>query len=202
MPRLLPLIACCTMLTLPTLPLSAQRSVALVLLTGNATGHASAADDPDHPTITPDHPVTWGLSIEETHRSWRGALTVRHARADLGIRGTTSAVLTRAAIQSWGVAFEGGRRVAGSPETPTLHALLGAGLERNTFPVTGGDPRTVLATTLALEGAVPLSPRWHAVVRGEAVRTGGLFGADELPPGYAVRAGRRWALGVGVRWHP
>jgi|CXWL01.1.fsa_nt_gi hypothetical protein len=200
MPRL---VACVTLLlALPLGPLHAQRSFTLLGLTGNASGHARADDDPERPTIAPDHPAIWQLGLTEDHDAWRVAAVLRHARADLAIRGTTSAVLTRGAVRSWSAGLEGGRRFAGATGAPTLHALLGVAVERTTFPVTGGDSRARLVTLVALEGAVPLSGRWHAVVRGEAGRSAALFGANELPPGYAVRAGRRWNLGIGLGWRP
>ncbi len=68
--------------------------------------------------------------------------------------------------------------------------------------MTGGDPRTVVVGLLAVLGQVPVTPRWAVVVRGEGGIGGALFDADELPPGYAVRAGREWSLGVGLGWRP
>lgn len=202
MPRLLPLIVSLSLLAFPLASLVGQRAVTLVLLTGNATGHARADADPDRPTITPDHPASWEVAVGQDHRAWRAALSLRHARADLAIRGTSSAVLTRSAIRSWSLGLDVGRRLAGHPDGPTLHALLGVAIERTTFPVTGGDPRTVQVTRLTLEGAVPFTRHWHAVVRGDGGRSAAIFGANELPPGYVVRAGRRWNLGVGLRWRP
>lgn len=196
------LVASLVLAVLPATPLAAQRSFSLLALTGNATGHARADADPDRPAITPDHPIGWEVAVVQDHHAWRGAFRLRHAQADLAIRGSTSAVLTRAAVHSWSLGLDAGRRLAGRPDAPALHALLGVALERATFPVTGGDPRTVIVAQAALEGTVPLTPHWRVVSRGEAGRSGALFGANELPPGYAVRAGRRWNLGVGLGWRP
>ncbi len=183
-----------------TAPLPAQREISVLGLTGNSAGHARADADPDRPTIAPDHPASWQVGITSDRGPWRVALLVRHTQADLGIRGTESAVLTRGAIRTWGVGAEVGRRVAGHADAPTLHALVGLGAARTTFPVTGGDPRSVVVGRLAFVGGVPLTSRWRAVVRGEGGIGGALFGADELPPGYAVRAGREWSIGVGLGW--
>lgn len=196
------LVVSLVLTVLPATPLAAQRSISLLALTGNAAGHARAEADPDRPAITPDHPVGWEVAAVQDQRAWRAALRLRHVQADLAIRGTSSAVLTRAAVRSWSLGVDAGRRLVGAPEVPTVHALLGVAVERATFPVTGGDPRTVVVALAALEGAVPLTARWRVVWRGEVGRSGALFGANELPPGYAVRAGRRWNLGVGLGWRP
>lgn len=202
MARLSLLVASLLLVGLPPAPLAAQQSFSLLVFTGNAAGHARAETDPDRPAVTPDHPVGWEVAAIRDHRAWLGALRLRHAQADLAIRGSSSAVLTRAAVRSWSLGLETGRRLAGRPEAPALYALVGLAVERATFPVTGGDPRTVVVTQAALEGTVPLTTHWRAVWRGEVGRSGALFGADELPPGYAVRAGRRWNLGFGLGWRP
>lgn len=183
-------------------PLAAQRELSLLGLTGNAAGHARADADPDRPTIAPDHPAAWQLGVAHDRGPWRAALLLRHAQADLAIRGTQSAVITRDAIRSWRVGVEVGPRVAGAPGGATVHLLTGIAAARTTFPVTGGDPRTVVVGLLAVLGQVPVTPRWAVVVRGEGGIGGALFDADELPPGYAVRAGREWSLGVGLGWRP
>ncbi|MBK7594176.1 MAG: hypothetical protein IPJ11_02725 [Gemmatimonadetes bacterium] len=200
MPRLLVFVVASLWLLPP--PLAAQREISLLGLTGNAAGHARADLDPDRPTIAPDHPASWQLGLATDHGPWRVALLLRHARADLAIRGTQSAVLTRDAIRAWRVGVEVGHRVAGAPDAAAVHLLSGIAAARTTFPVTGGDPRTVVTGHLAVQGRAPLTPRWLIVVRGEGGIGGALFDADELPSGYAVRAGREWSLGVGLGWRP
>lgn len=197
-----PLLVVASSLLLVTAPLAAQRELSVIGFTGNTTGHARADADPDRPTIAPDHPVSWQVALGQEIGAWRGALLVRHARADLAIRGAESAVLTRSALRSWGASAEAGRRLAGRDGAPTLHALVGVGAARTTFPVTGGDPRTVVTGHLALLGRVPIAARWRAMIRAEGGLGGALFDAEELPPGYSVRAGREWSLGIGLGWRP
>lgn len=190
------------LLAAPRTPLAAQRHVALLRLGGNSTAHARAEADPDRPAIRPDHPVAWELSAGGARGPWRAALRLRRSRADLAIAGATSAVLTRAAIRSWGLGVEAGRRIAGGRDGAAMHLLVGGLAERTTFPVTGGDARTTLVALAAGEGIVPVAARWDAVVRLEGGLGGALFGAEELPAGYATRVGRRWNVGLGLRWRP
>ncbi len=183
-------------------PLHGQWQWNLVAGSSRSAGHARADGDPEHPEVGPDRPATLTLSLVRGLGAWQIGASLNRATADLTIRGSESAVLTRGGLTAWGAGAEVGRRVAGRTGAPTLVASAGGAIERWSFPVSGGDPRTVVVARVALEGQVPLRANWRGIVRWEAAVGGSLFGADELPPGYAVRAGRRWGLGLGVGWTP
>lgn len=190
------------LLALPPVPLHGQWQLNLVAGSARSAGHARADGDPEHPEVGPDRPATLALSLVRGLGAWQVGASLNRATADLTIRGRESAVLTRGGLTAWGAGVEIGRRIAGRTGAPTLAAVAGGAIERWSFPVSGGDPRTVVMARAALEGQLPLRAHWCGIVRGEAAVGGSLFSADELPPGYAVRAGRRWGLGLGVGWTP
>lgn len=190
------------LLALPSAPLHGQWQWNLVAGSARSAGHARADADPERPEVGPDRPSTLALGVVRRLGAWQLGASLLRATADLAIRGSESAVLTRGGLTAWGAGMEIGRLVAGRTGAPTLSALAGGAIEQWRFPVSGGDPRTVVMARAALEGQVPLRAHWRGIVRWEVAVGGSLFGADELPPGYAVRAGRRWGLGLGVGWTP
>lgn len=184
----------------PVEPLAAQWQVQLVTTSARAAGHARADNDPDRPEVVPHHPVTLALTMVRPLGRWHLAGTVRRTHSDLAISGGETAVVTRGALRAWGAGVELGRRLAGAAASPSVAAVLGGGVERWSFPTSGGEPRFLLAVHGALEGRVPLTRRWLGIVRGEAAVSGSLFTPSDLPPDYTVRAGWRWGFGLGVGW--
>lgn len=181
-------------------PLPGQWQVQLVAGSARAAGHARADDDPDHPEVAPHHPVTIAVTVVRPFGRWQLGATLRRSHSDLAISGGETAVVTRGALRAWGAGVELGRRVVGTADAPSAVALLGGAVERWSFPTSGGAPRVVPSVHGAVEGRVPLSRHWLGIVRGEAAVSGSLFTASDLPPDYAVRAGRRWGIGIGLGW--
>lgn len=180
--------------------LRGQWQLQLVASSGRAAGHARADADPDRPEVAPHHPVTLGVTVVRPLGAWHLAGSVRRTHADLAISGGEAAVVTRGALRAWGAGVELGRRVVGTPSSPSVTLGLGASVERWSFPTSGGEPRFIPVGHGALEGRVPLARRWLGIVRGEAAVSGSLFTSSDLPPDYAVRVGRRWGIGIGVGW--
>lgn len=181
-----------------TLP--AQWRLSLVGSSARTSAHAAIDEATERIEVAPDRPSAYTLGVTRDRGAWRFGLSLRRTQSDLVLRGPETAIVTRGDLAAWGGGVEIGRLVVGGPGLPSLHAAIGANLDRWTFPVTDGDPRTVTTGTGALEASVPLSLRWTGIVRGEAGFGGSLFGPDDLPPGYGVRAGRRWGIGLGVGW--
>jgi hypothetical protein len=176
--------------------------VTLAAGSASARGHAKADDDPERPEIAPDHPATLAVGMARSGTTWRIGIRATRTTSDLAVRGTETAVVTRGTLRAWGVGVEVGRRVAGSAGAPELRVLAGGQLERWTFPGTVSEARIIPAAVGAVEGQVPLRPRWHALMRGEVGIGGSLFREGELPLGYVTRAGQRAGIQVGIGWSP
>lgn len=182
--------------------LSAQWRISLLGSSASTSAHASIDDASERIDVAPDRPNTIALGVSREMGVWRLGIAVHRTRSDLVLRGPETAIVTRGDLAAWGAGLEAGRRLLGGVGRPMLHAMLGVAHERWTFPVTGGDPRTLTTAHGALEASVPFSPRWSGLVRGEAALGGSLFDAEELPSGYGVRAGRQWGIGLGLGWRP
>lgn len=184
----------------PSQPLLGQWQAQLVASSARAAGHARADNDPDRPEVAPHHPVALAVTVVRPLGAWQLAGIIRRTRSDLAISGSETAVVTRGALRAWGAGVELGRRVVGTPDSPSITVGLGASVERWSFPTSGGEPRFVPMGHGALEGRVPLARHWLGIVRGEAAVGGSLFTSSDLPPDYTVRVGRRWGIGIGVGW--
>lgn len=192
--RLLFALLCCT----TALPLQAQWRFSLMAGPSATTGHSRDDADPEQPAILPDHPVNWTLGVAHPVGAWRIAFEGHRITSDLAIRGSTTSLVTRSAISAWGLGGELSRRVTADATGPTVLAGAGAVYERWSFDIAGGDPRWRAAVRGSLELDVPLARRWSGIVRGEWLAGGSLFRHDELPAGYARRAGYRAGLLLGV----
>ncbi len=182
--------------------LHAQWQFSLLGSSARSTGHAHIQDATEQLEVGPDRPSMLALTASRDYGPWRFGLALHRTTSDLTLRGSETAIVTRGDLAAWGGGVEVGRRILGVGVLPNLYGVLGATRERWTFPVSGGDARTVTVGTAALEGAVPFTPHWSGIVRAEGAVSGSLFGPEELPPGYAVRAGRRLGIGLGVGWRP
>lgn len=199
MPVLLLLFA---VLLLPQRPLSAQWRLAISAGTAATSGHARDAADPEQAAILPDHPVSWLLALARQRGSWRVGIDGSRITSDLAIRGSSTSLVTRGALSAWGLGFEASRRLAGHAAAPSLWAGVGAVYERWSFDIAGGDARWRASGRASLQLDAPLSRRWSALVRGEALAGASLFRVEELPEGYTRRASQRAGLLLGVsrRW--
>ncbi len=202
MPRLLAVLSLLLVLFLPVATLGAQWQWSLTAGSASVSGHARAEDDPERPEVAPNHPMTLTLAVTRQRGAWRAGLQLARTRSDLGIRGIETAVVTRGTLRAWGTGVEIGRRIAGTAGAPELALLAGAVLERWTFPGTSGEARILASVRGAVEGTVPLRPRWQAIIRGEAALGGSLFRESDLPLGYTTHPGRRRGIRLGIGWTP
>ena len=192
-----PLVFTVLLLAAPT-TLRAQWRLAL--LTGTAVTHGDARDetDPAHPEFHAHAPRTVALSLARGTGAAAFALELHHTSADLAEISASTAVTTRSALTAWGAALEFGRRVAGTPDGPTLHAVAGAGIDRWSFDIADGTSRWRASVRGALEIGLPVNPTWGGVIRGQVVAGPSVFNLEELPEGFVQRVAVRVGLVFGV----
>ena len=183
-------------------PAAAQWRLTLLHGTAEVWGHSRDEGSPDHLAFLPDRPSSNVLVVGRDLGRTRLSVEVRRTTADLTLRGPGTAIVTRSALHAWGVALEGGRRLAGADGRPTLHGSLGVLMERWDFDVNASGARWRAAGHGALEVGVPITRRWQGIFRGEMMAGPSVFSADELPEGYVRKAGWRRGvmLGAGWRW--
>ncbi|HRP07800.1 MAG TPA: hypothetical protein PLL69_04870 [Gemmatimonadales bacterium] len=190
------------LIAIPTL-LSAQIQLTGSLVVARHHGHSLAAEDAGQPRILPGAGLGGALAISMDRGPLRLALMLeRQGGADLLIVGDESGVVTRDMINSTSFGLDLGARIAGDTELASLHLLAGIRSIRWSFDGVEDPAVTRVGAVLAIEGATPVGPRLHSVIRADATFSGGLFDADQLPEGYERETGRRLALMVGLRWQP
>jgi hypothetical protein len=172
----------------------------VTLFSGTASSHGDSRDDSDpaHPQIRADAPATLALSLTQQQGAWQGGLEFHHISADLGETSASTAVATRDVLKAWGAALEVSRRIAGEDGHPTFNAVAGAGVDRWTFDLGDDSPRWRLSARGALELAVPVTPAWSVVIRGQAIAGPSVFNPEDLPEGFVQLTALRVGLMLGV----
>lgn len=178
--------------------LTAQWRAALTF--GTSATHGDARDDlsPAHPEIRAEGPATIALGIARDAGPWRVGIAVHRVNAGVAEVSASTAVTTRDALRAWGGALEVGHRLLGRLPGPTLHALVGAGIDRWAFQLDDGAPRWRTTGRGALEAAMPISAAWRAVIRGQATVGPSVFDEAELPDGFVQRTAIRTGVFFGI----
>lgn len=161
--------------------------------------HATDGVASGAPTFRPGSGGEAAVALGARVGTWRVAVAMRRAPADLVLRGDDAGIITPDAITATAVGLELGRRLAGAPGGPELDAFLGAERVSWSFPGLDEPTRSGWGGLVALEGVVPFGRRAAGVVRLEGARGGSLFTEEELPDGFARRGASRIGLSVGLR---
>lgn len=178
--------------------LAAQWRLALLAGTSSTRGDARDEMDPARPEIRATGPTTITLAVARDAGAWRVGIDVHRANADVAEVSATTAVTTRDALRAWGGALEVGRRLLGRTPGPTLHALIGAGIDRWAFQLDDAAPRWRTTGRGALEAAMPIGAAWRAVIRAQATVGPSVFDQGELPDGFVQRAAVRTGVILGI----
>ncbi|MGH7583773.1 MAG: hypothetical protein ACREL5_11160 [Gemmatimonadales bacterium] len=191
---------CAAVLIVP-LRVGAQWHVAL--LGGTATTQGDSRDTlaADHAEIRADRMTVATLAIERAGEAWRVGAELRRLTGDLSEVTASASIDARGVVSAWGAAVTVRRRITPGMGA-ALWALVGAGADRWSFDLAGGDPRWRLALHAALESEFPVGGDWSVLVRAGVTAGPSIFREDEvaegftrqtaLRPGYAVGLARRW----------
>ncbi len=190
-----------TLLSLLLLPAALSAQVDLTIRSGFAAHGAHAADEhaSGAPSFRPGTAAEAAIAIGVRRGSWRVAVTLRRAPADLILRGSDAGIITPDALAATAMALELGHRIAGSPGRATLSLLAGVERVRWSFPGLDEPARSGWGALAALEGTTRLAARLDILVRVDAARTASLFTDEELPTGFTRMSASRIGLSVGIR---
>lgn len=187
---------------LAPVPAAAQWRATLLVGGARVTGHARADDDPDRRAFLPHHASSLDLALDREAGSWRAGIRLARLAADLALLGETAGALVRDALHGWRLGAVGGRTLLGDPDGARLTLLAGLDAERWTLDGVSDGTRSRVAVHATAEVAAPLGGAWRLALRYGVATGASLWREDDLPEGFARRAGRerRWSVGVGREW--